>query len=188
MSVQTQIDRISGAVSAALAALSEKGVEVPAGTKVDGLAALIAAIEAGGGGGGNISWGTFTLTSDTKDYVVTHNLGVVPDIFLFWMTNQKTSNLTKNELFFGVNTSESFCDFIGGTWCGASTIMTGTTSTSARYMTTSANVTRQGGNFMTLYGAPGSANATTVKLATSKENYFLCNGFDYVWVAIGGLS
>lgn len=55
MSVQTQIDRISRAVSAALAALSEKGVEVPAGTKVDGLAALIAAIEAGGGSGGGIA-------------------------------------------------------------------------------------------------------------------------------------
>ena len=48
MSVQAQIDRISGAVSAALTALSEKGVTVPSGTKVDGLADLIAAIEVGG--------------------------------------------------------------------------------------------------------------------------------------------
>ena len=72
MSVQTQIDRISGAVSAALTALSEKGVEVPAGTKVDGLAALIAAIEAGGGEGGTgynfdgnprwVSSGEFTVS------------------------------------------------------------------------------------------------------------------------------
>lgn len=50
MSVQTQIDRISVAVSAALAALTEKGVTVPDGTKVDGLAALIESIEAGGAG------------------------------------------------------------------------------------------------------------------------------------------
>lgn len=50
MSVQTQIDRISGAVSAALAALSEKGVTVPDGTKVDGLAELIESIEADGAG------------------------------------------------------------------------------------------------------------------------------------------
>ena len=50
MSVQTQIDRISGAVQSALAALTEKGVTVPAGTKVDGLAALIESIEAGGAG------------------------------------------------------------------------------------------------------------------------------------------
>lgn len=44
MSIQTQIDRISGAVSAALTALMKKGVTVPDGTKVDDLAALIAAI------------------------------------------------------------------------------------------------------------------------------------------------
>lgn len=50
MSIQTQIDRISESVSAALTALTEKGVTVPDGTKVDGLAALIAAIESGGGG------------------------------------------------------------------------------------------------------------------------------------------
>ena len=47
MSVQTQIDRISEAVQSALAALTEKGVTVPDGTKVDGLAALIANIEDG---------------------------------------------------------------------------------------------------------------------------------------------
>lgn len=50
MSVQTQIDRISGAVSDALAALAKKGVTVPAGTKVDGMAALIESIEADGAG------------------------------------------------------------------------------------------------------------------------------------------
>ena len=67
MSVQTQIDRISGAVSAALTALAEKGVTVPAGTKVDGLAALIAAIEAGGGSGvGGANWGTITPVSYTN--------------------------------------------------------------------------------------------------------------------------
>lgn len=48
MSIQTQIDRISDSVSAALTALTEKGVTVPDGTKVDGLASLIAAIESGG--------------------------------------------------------------------------------------------------------------------------------------------
>ena len=42
-------DTIDNAVSDALAAITEKGVTVPAGTKVDGLADLIAAIESGGG-------------------------------------------------------------------------------------------------------------------------------------------
>lgn len=74
MSVQTQIDRISGAVSAALAALSEKGVTVPEGTKVDGLAELIEAIASGGGGvdlaslfgGAEVRAGTYTIMEDTN--------------------------------------------------------------------------------------------------------------------------
>ena len=48
MSIQTQIDRISGNVSAALSAIVEKGVTVPDGSTSDALAELIASIEAGG--------------------------------------------------------------------------------------------------------------------------------------------
>ena len=50
MSIQTQIDRISGNVSAALSAIAGKGVTVPDGSNSDALAELIASIEAGGGG------------------------------------------------------------------------------------------------------------------------------------------
>lgn len=48
MSIQTEIDRISGNVSAALSAIVEKGVTVPDGSTSDALAGLIASIEAGG--------------------------------------------------------------------------------------------------------------------------------------------
>jgi hypothetical protein len=83
MSVQTQIDRISGAVSAALAALAEKGVTVPAGTKADGLAALIAAIEAGAGsGGGNLAVGSFVPSEAVIDMQITHDLGVIPNFYI----------------------------------------------------------------------------------------------------------
>lgn len=83
MSVQTQIDRISGAVSAALTALTEKGVTVPAGTKVDGLAALISGIEAGGGsGGGKLVNGSFTPSTYAGTMTVTHGLGKVPNFIL----------------------------------------------------------------------------------------------------------
>ena len=85
MSVQTQIDRISGAVSAALTALSEKVVEVPAGTKVDGLAALIAAIEAGGGGSaGSITYGTHISASDGEEIVIEHGLGQIPKFIIMF--------------------------------------------------------------------------------------------------------
>lgn len=64
-------------LDSALAALAEKGVTVPDGTKVDGLAALIAAIESGGGSGGvDVSWfegmsfeeGSVTFDADTFSY------------------------------------------------------------------------------------------------------------------------
>lgn len=52
MSVQTEITRIESAKTAIATAIEGKGVTVPEGTKLDGMAPLIEAIEAGGGGGG----------------------------------------------------------------------------------------------------------------------------------------
>ena len=50
MSIQTDLTRIKNAKSAIKAAIEGKGVTVPDGTLLDGMAALIDAIEAGGGG------------------------------------------------------------------------------------------------------------------------------------------
>lgn len=91
MSVQTQIDRISGAVSAALTALSEKGVTVPAGTKVDDLAELITAIEVGGESFdpspfSQILTGTFTNASNTEDFTIPDEaVGTVGFLIVFLM-------------------------------------------------------------------------------------------------------
>ena len=49
MSVQTEITRIESAKTAIATAIEGKGVTVPTGTKLDGLAALVESIEAGGG-------------------------------------------------------------------------------------------------------------------------------------------
>jgi len=48
-------------------ALTDKGIEVPSGMNVDGLAALIAAIEAGGGG---VSTGTITPSNYTQSITI----------------------------------------------------------------------------------------------------------------------
>lgn len=97
MSVQTQIDRISGAVSAALTALSEKGVEVPTGTKVDGLAALIAAIESGGGIPSNITelaGGTYTAASDIRQTLyIPHGMGKTPNLAVIWSKSTNAGSL-----------------------------------------------------------------------------------------------
>ena len=49
MSVQTEIDRIKNAKTAISTAIASKGVNVPDGTKLDGMAPLINSVETGGG-------------------------------------------------------------------------------------------------------------------------------------------
>ena len=55
MSIQTELTRLTNAKAAIKAAIEGKGVTVPAGTLLDGMAALIEAIEAGGGGSFDLS-------------------------------------------------------------------------------------------------------------------------------------
>ena len=93
MSVQTQINRISGNVSAALAAIAEKGVTVPDGSNSDALAELIASIEAGGAY--KVYVGSFTVTGySTYNYVVTHDMGVVPRVCV-WAQRPTSKYLVK---------------------------------------------------------------------------------------------
>lgn len=59
MSIQTELTRLENAKAAIKAAIEGKGVTVPDGTLLDGMASLIEGIEAGGGNG-NIETITFT--------------------------------------------------------------------------------------------------------------------------------
>ena len=70
MSIQTELTRITNAKAAIKAAIEGKGVTVPDGTLLDGMAALIDGIEAGGGSSWTDSYsvfatGTFTPTENT---------------------------------------------------------------------------------------------------------------------------
>lgn len=62
MSIQSEINRISGNVSDALDAIEDKGVTIPSGANSDDLADLISQIESGGGVGG--------ITQDQDGYLV----------------------------------------------------------------------------------------------------------------------
>ena len=52
MSIQTELARLTNAKATIQTAIERKGVTVPDGTLLDGMAVLIESIEAGGGGGG----------------------------------------------------------------------------------------------------------------------------------------
>ena len=84
MSIQTELTRITNAKAAIKAAIEGKGVTVPAGTLLDGMASLIESIEAGGGGANNVSFGTFTNTTQSgASRKVEHSLGATPAALLF---------------------------------------------------------------------------------------------------------
>ena len=91
MSIQTELTRITTAKAAIKTAIEGKGVTVPSGTLLDGMASLIESIEASGGGGsGNFVTGTFTTTNDiTSDVVINHNLGVKPKFIIVVSTDSR---------------------------------------------------------------------------------------------------
>ena len=80
MSIQTELTRLTNAKAAIQTAIEGKGVTVPSGTLLDGMAALIESIEAGGGGGAKIATGSFTPAEACNHYVITHNLGEKPNL------------------------------------------------------------------------------------------------------------
>ena len=80
MSIQTELTRITNAKAAIKAAIEGKGVTVPDATLLDGMAALIESIQAGGGG---VTYGTITIAEENTPYTIAHGLGVKPSILLF---------------------------------------------------------------------------------------------------------
>lgn len=101
--METELGTVDNAVTAALSALVEKGVEVPEGTNITGLAELIAAIEAGGSGGGGLcTTGTLTIAEDTKYVYIPHTAlayegSVYPKIaFICPVIRETQANISTN--------------------------------------------------------------------------------------------
>lgn len=63
MSIATEISRLQTAKSNLKTSIENKGVDVPADTKLDGYSALVDAIQTGGGSASNLVHGTFTVGS-----------------------------------------------------------------------------------------------------------------------------
>lgn len=78
MSIATDVSRIKGNITAALNAIADKGVNVPAGSTSDELASLIASIEAGGGGY-EVSFGLINLAENSTTITFEHGLSKAPD-------------------------------------------------------------------------------------------------------------
>ena len=91
MSIQTELSRIINAKAAIKAAIEGKGVTVPDATLLDGMAALIAGIEAGGGGSvepfTKIISGTITFAKETTAFQLPETENFLAAYFIrtdFW--------------------------------------------------------------------------------------------------------
>ena len=99
MSIQTELTRLTNAKAAIKTAIEGKGVTVPDETLLDGMAALIESIEAGGISN-NIVAGSFTLsesvTTSSPLYIdVTFPKDELP---LMYLVYEDTSNLAFNDV------------------------------------------------------------------------------------------
>ena len=89
MSIQTELTRITNAKAAIKTAIEGKGVTVPDGTMLDGMASLIESIEAGGGESVEISKGKIVpneniLCTKASPYSILHGLSGTPDLFFLF--------------------------------------------------------------------------------------------------------
>ena len=91
MSIQTELTRLTNAKAAIQTAIEGKGVTVPSGTLLDGMAALIESIEAGGGGADISPWADIVTFSITPSEDLTGSIDFTsfipgrtrhPDIFI----------------------------------------------------------------------------------------------------------
>ena len=114
MSIQTELTRITNAKAAIKTAIEGKGVTVPAGTLLDGMAALIESIEAGGSGDFSIQAGTITFSESYKPYstplVINHSLGKTP--FAFIAYNGSSAYTPKYQIAFVYKLA--YCSKLGG--------------------------------------------------------------------------
>lgn len=168
MSVQSEITRLQNAKAAIKTAIEGKGVTVPDGTLLDGMATLIESIEAGGGA--NVTAGTITVTSDTNDFILTHGLGEIPAFFAIGMA----STVPANKKYI----------LIGGFGFGNINVQCRISSTASSYSPS--------GRLDTYSIAPGGfktsfneATAQTIKLANQNGTMKLISGVTYYWVAAG---
>ena len=167
MSIQTELTRITNAKAAIKTAVEGKGVTVPAGTLLDGMASLIESIEAGGGGF-QVALGTYT-PAETKSLNTTsavqieHNAGFTPDAFIFYKASTDTYGMiaisAKGGLLWGGNINYYTCYVM----CKGSSTM--------------------GEGVLKAY--PATENVAYLR--SSSSSHKITAGQEYRWIAIGGI-
>lgn len=103
MSIQTELTRLTNAKAAIKAAIEGKGVTVPDGTMLDGMAAMIESIEAGGGG---MKVEVFSITPANDMSTGTYEIGETtitnPHFCVCFDGTEKSSSNTDTQKYYGL--------------------------------------------------------------------------------------
>ena len=169
MSIQTEITRIESAKTAIATAIEGKGVTVPEGTLLDGMASLIESIEAGI----NATVGTITVSSDVNNYVLTHGLGEVPKFFVIGMMEDYKTLLGKTYILIG---AFGFSDVSIQYRITAASEVNAPSGVFKEEAITSTRNNKQ---------SLAKANEETITVAYSSGTHKLIAGATYYWVAVG---
>lgn len=183
MSIATEVSRLKNAKSAIAAAIAGKGVTVPDATLLDGMAALIEAIEAGGGlsiGGSDVVFGSFTPEADIKTtYTVQHdpvnNRSVTNDIVMVWASANTFFNASNDwepyKILAAIQIASKTSNNINRNWCVTYSIGSSVSSASATFLIDYADE-----NFKSYFKIKATAQ------------YKLAAGTKYYWIRIGGIA
>ena len=172
--------RLANAKAALATAIEGKGVTVPEGTKLDGMAALVEAISAGGGM--NFVTGTFTTTDDiTSNIVITHDLGVKPQLFFVACsrdTKQAYSGSSPEVMVFAYlmmdnNKERYLCRYqkVGNSVSGYANNLVNESGTGTTNLWYRFNI---------------DETTVTLKQSTINSKYGIGASTDFFWIAYGG--
>ena len=174
MSIQTELTRIINAKAAIKTAIEGKGVTVPDATLLDGMAALIESIEAGGGGGaGNIATGS--ITNSTVYDVVALDVMSIDE----WVTNYGAFPTTLYAAYFDENPETATSGYF--TLYCASCVVDGNAQICYATVYNSKNISYQK---KTNVIVQENKNEKTIQLISPSSTYNFIPGRTYRWVIV----
>lgn len=185
MSIATDVSRIKGNITAALAAIADKGVTVPDGSTSDALAELIASIEAGGIKIGNFStfnYGSFQLAEDVSDYTIDlgyKGSGKAPVVEQFFLLRDMISTYS------GTSTTNSLV--IAAYLSNVSSSSISISSVAAtRYYNSSGSISTSTGAVCEFNSITSSSTPRTMTVHAAKANSscVLTSGATYNWIVL----
>lgn len=185
MSIQSELTRITNAKAAIKTAIEGKGVTVPAGTLLDGIASLIESIEAGSVLIGNfttVTYGSFQLAEDSSKYTIDlgyKGSGSPPVVEQFIILRDMEST------YMGTKTNNSLVAAVKMTNITAA--KSGGMSTSlAEYYNSSGKLTKSSASGCNFNSTSSNNTPRTMTITASELNAtcVLTAGAIYNWIAL----